>query len=71
LDDRGGRFVLKRELVESRRLKKRVGALHADAEVVAISRAAAEAFCAAAGQQGAIKYLAPGAGILRRVAVLH
>ncbi|KAL4425305.1 hypothetical protein ABPG75_009321 [Micractinium tetrahymenae] len=56
-DEHGGRFVLKRELHESSRLKRRLAVLHADAEVAALSQAAAEAFCAAVRQPGTVKYL--------------
>lgn len=56
-DAAGGRFVLKRTLLESSRLEKRVKELHADAEAAALSGVAAEAFSAAVRGSAEVSYL--------------
>ena len=50
-DESGGRYVLKRTLVESSKLQRRVRELHADAAAAALSRAAAFAFTQTAKAQ--------------------
>jgi len=61
-DADGGRFVLKRTLLESSRLEKRVRELHADAEAAALSGAAAAAFSGALHGVTEVSYLAGGRG---------
>ncbi|KAL4444274.1 hypothetical protein ABPG75_012011 [Micractinium tetrahymenae] len=66
-DAAGGRFVLKRALIESSKLQKRVLEVHADAEAAALSMAVAEAFtasCAAKGQHLSVAYLPASVVIL-------
>lgn len=57
-DKAGGRFVVKRPLLESSKPAKRLAALHCDATAAAMSVAAAQAFNAAAGEVcGRVEYL--------------
>jgi hypothetical protein len=57
-DKAGARYVLKRALVESSTVKKRVRDMHADAEAAAISHRLAHAFNNAAGAAaGNVSYL--------------